>query len=283
MIDTQKIQDRAAGAVVGALIGDALGLGPHWYYDLDQLRKHYGPWIDGYTEPLPGRYHEGLAAGSLSQTGLITLELLRSVVAAGGYDEVDFTRRLDTEFLQQMDGTPYAGPGGYTNQSIRELYQARIRDNKPWGQTGDYADTSEGAERAVVLAARYARFATEGAQQIAGNIRLTQIDPFVVALPGRASFSIAYLAGGNRPGGGNRAGLEGVAGLWHALFNPVHAAGGLLPGRSISRRLRTGRFACHQRRRTKHVAGDAHRRFGRGPGRSIRHPAEIHRRVGGGN
>ena len=53
-----------------------------------------------------------------------------------------------------MDGTPYAGPGGYTNQSIRELYQARIRDKKPWGKTGDYADTSEGAERAVGRACR---------------------------------------------------------------------------------------------------------------------------------
>ncbi len=192
MVGTEKIKDRAAGAVVGALIGDALGLGPHWYYDLDQLRKHYGPWIDGYTEPRPGRYHEGLAAGSLSQTGLITLELLRSVVAADGYDEVDFTRRLDTEILQQMDGTPYAGPGGYTNQSIRELYQARIRDHKPWGKTGDYADTSEGAERAVVLAARYAQSPTEGAQQIARNIRLTQIDPFVAALS--VSFDVIVSA-----------------------------------------------------------------------------------------
>ena len=32
-------QDRAAGALIGALIGDALGLGCHWYYDLDELRR----------------------------------------------------------------------------------------------------------------------------------------------------------------------------------------------------------------------------------------------------
>ena len=133
-MNDNSLKDRAAGTIVGALIGDALALGPHWYYDLKQLRERFGPWINGYTDPEPERYHEGHKAGNLSQTGLITLELLRSVVASGRYDEADFTRRLDEKLLQHMDGSPYDGPGGYTNQSIRELYQARVRDKKPWGQ-----------------------------------------------------------------------------------------------------------------------------------------------------
>jgi ADP-ribosylglycohydrolase len=125
-MNEKRLMDRATGSIVGALIGDALGLGPHWYYDLEQLREHFSPWIDGYTDPQPGRYHEGLKAGNLSQTGLITLELLRSVVDKNGYDEADFTSRLDEKFLKQMDGSPYAGPGGYTNQSIRELYKVSL-------------------------------------------------------------------------------------------------------------------------------------------------------------
>jgi ADP-ribosylglycohydrolase len=48
------IQDRAAGAIMGAFIGDALGLGPHWYYDLEELRRDYGDWITTYTDPKPG-------------------------------------------------------------------------------------------------------------------------------------------------------------------------------------------------------------------------------------
>lgn len=95
-MNDNSLKDRTAGSIVGALIGDALALGPHWYYDLKQLREHFGPWIDGYTDPKPGRYHEGLMAGNLSQSGLITLELLRSIVDNNGYDEADFTRWLNS-------------------------------------------------------------------------------------------------------------------------------------------------------------------------------------------
>jgi ADP-ribosylglycohydrolase len=162
------------------------------------MREDFGPWIDGYTEPKPGRYHAGLRAGDLSQTGLITLELLRSIVDRGVYDEEDFTTRLDERFMQNMDGSAYSGPGGYTNQSIRELYQARVEEKKPWGKTGNYADTTEGAERAIVIAARYAMSPGEGARAVARNIRLTQIDPYIVALSTAYCVIVAALIRGER-------------------------------------------------------------------------------------
>jgi hypothetical protein len=83
--NSMSIKVRAAGAVMGALIGDALAVGPHWYYDLDELRRDYGDWITGYPDPKPHRYHAGLKAGQLSQAGIIITMLLRSVVdkAAG--------------------------------------------------------------------------------------------------------------------------------------------------------------------------------------------------------
>mgnify|MGYP000698116040 CR=1 FL=1 len=64
-----SLEGRAMGALMGAFIGDALALGPHWYYDLDQLHADYGQWINGYTSPKPGRYHAGMKAGQLSQSG----------------------------------------------------------------------------------------------------------------------------------------------------------------------------------------------------------------------
>jgi ADP-ribosylglycohydrolase len=106
-------QDRAIGALMGAFIGDALALGPHWYYDLDELHRDYGTWITGYTDPQPGRYHSGLKAGQSSQQGFILELMLRSLAECGEYDEADFCRKLDNELFPLLDGTPVNGPGGH--------------------------------------------------------------------------------------------------------------------------------------------------------------------------
>jgi ADP-ribosylglycohydrolase len=187
MPDT-TIQDRAAGAILGAFIGDALGLGPHWYYDLAELHRDYGVWITGYTDPKPGRYHAGLKAGQSSQAGFILRLLLDSLVERGGYDEADFCRRLDDELLPLLDGTPISGPGGYTSQSIRELWRRRVQLKLPWGQTGGHADTTEAIERTLALAVRYALDPAQLAAAIAGNTILTQADETVV------SMTVAYGA-----------------------------------------------------------------------------------------
>lgn len=201
MAMSPSLADRAAGAVVGALIGDALGLGPHWYYDLEALRRDFGPWIKGYTEPRPGRYHAGLAAGDLSQSGLVCLELLRSLVERGGWDAGDFTVRLDEKFLARMDGTPYSGPGGYTNQGMRDAFAAR-KEGRPWGESGGFADTTEAAERAVFVAAAYAALPMDGALAARENILLTHADPFVAALSLTFAIVVAALVRGDTLDGG---------------------------------------------------------------------------------
>lgn len=174
--------DRAVGAILGAFIGDAMGLGPHWYYDLDELRRDYGPWISGYTTPKPGRYHAGLRAGQLSQAGFILRLLLRSLVERGEYDEEDFCRRLDQELFPLLDGTPISGPGGYTSQSIREAWRRRVEQGRPWGETAGPADTTEAIERTLALAVRYAGNPRQLANSIGANSLLTQNDATVLSM-----------------------------------------------------------------------------------------------------
>ncbi|MHB8909735.1 MAG: ADP-ribosylglycohydrolase family protein [Syntrophales bacterium] len=183
-----SIRDRAAGAIMGAFIGDAMGLGPHWYYDLVELRRAYGEWITGYTDPRPGHYHEGSKAGQLSQAGFILTLMVRSLVERGGYDEADFCRRMDEELFPLLDGTPVSGPGGYTSQSIREAWRRRVQQGLPWGQTGGHADDTEAIERTLALAVRYALDPRRLATVVAGNTILTQSDDTVV------SMTVAYGA-----------------------------------------------------------------------------------------
>jgi ADP-ribosylglycohydrolase len=192
-----NLSDRAAGAVIGALVGDALGLGPHWYYDLAELRREYGDWISGYTDPKPNRYHGGMKAGQLDQTGLLLVLLLRSVIENGTYNEDDFTHRLD-EFFKQLDGTPMQGPGGYTSQSIREAFRRRTQRGLSWKETGGHADTTEAAERAIVLAVRYALDPRKAAETVSANCILTQADPAIVAMTTAYSAVLSVLVSGEK-------------------------------------------------------------------------------------
>jgi len=197
MNSSTSLKDRAAGAVMGALIGDALALGPHWYYDLDEMRRDYGDWITDYTDPKPDRYHGGLKAGQPSQAGIITTMLLRSVVENQGYKEEDFCRRLDEDLFPLLDGTPMNGPGGYTSQSIRGAWNRRVKQKLSWKETGGQADTTEAAERALILAARYATSLAEVAESVSSNCLLTQVDEAIVAMTTAYCCVLALLVQGH--------------------------------------------------------------------------------------
>ncbi len=194
----KTMQERAVGAIMGALIGDALALGPHWYYDLAELRHDYGEWISDYTDPQPNRYHAGLKAGQLSQAGYILTLTLKSLADCGGYDEADFCRRLDDELFPLLDGTPVNGPGGYTSQSIREAWRRRVQQKLPWGQTGGHADTTEAIERTLAIAVRYARQPSQLAKAVAGNTVLTQADDTVVSMTVAYAAVLSLLVQGHR-------------------------------------------------------------------------------------
>ena len=192
------IQDRAVGAIIGAFIGDALGVGPHWYYNLDELHRDHGAWIDGYTEPKPGRYHYGLTPGQLSQVGYILTLMIRSLLDNDGYDESDFCRRMDQDLFVQLDGSPASGPGFYTSQSIREAWRNRVQRNLPWGQVGGHADTTEAIERTLAIAVRYARHPNQLARAISANTQLTQIDATVVSMTVAFGAVLALLVQGEK-------------------------------------------------------------------------------------
>ncbi len=176
------------GAIMGTLIGDALGVGTHWYYDLAKLKAEYGEWIEDYTRPRPGRYHDGLTAGDNSQTGQVVGFLLESLADKGGYDEPDFCRRLDA-LLGTLDGTPEGGR--YTDEAMRDVWHAR-QAGKEWNRAGSFANTAEGAIRMPVLAARYHSDFKKLLDHARLNVRLTHRDPFIAG--GSVAFGLIVAA-----------------------------------------------------------------------------------------
>jgi len=73
-----------------------------------------------------------------------------------------------------------------------------VQEKKPWGQTGGHADTTEAAERALVLAARYAGTPRKVAETVSANCLLTQADEAIVAMTTAYCCTLALLVRGEK-------------------------------------------------------------------------------------
>lgn len=188
-------RDRAIGALMGAFIGDAIGMGVHWYYDLDEMHRDHGEWVSGYRDPISGRYHDMLKAGDLTQAGIILKLTMQSITKKKGYEEAAFCKMMDEELFTKMDGKPMSGPGGYTSQSIRCVYEQR-KAGIPWSETGSASDTTEAIERVLSMGVLYANDPKKLAEVITANTNLTQDDPLVVSMTVAFNAVLALLIQG---------------------------------------------------------------------------------------
>ncbi|KAI8494535.1 hypothetical protein Bbelb_277610 [Branchiostoma belcheri] len=60
-----KLRDAKEACLWGLLIGDALSMPVHWYYDADDIKRDYGKWLTGYVAP---KKHHPSSIMSLSAT-----------------------------------------------------------------------------------------------------------------------------------------------------------------------------------------------------------------------
>ena len=92
-----QVRDRVEGMIWGQFIGDAMCLGTHWIYNLEDLKTFY-PDLKGFEEPRVGHYHAGKKPGELTHYGEAALLLLESVAENGRLDVADYGRRFFTHF-----------------------------------------------------------------------------------------------------------------------------------------------------------------------------------------
>lgn len=74
----------------------------------------------------------------------------------------------------------------------------RVEQKKTWCETGGPADTTEAAERAIVLAVRYAKDPRNVAAFVGSNCRLTQADDAIVAMSTAYNLVLSLLVGGEK-------------------------------------------------------------------------------------
>lgn len=92
-----QVRDRVEGMIWGQFIGDAICLGTHWIYNLEDLKTFY-PDLKGFEEPRVGHYHAGKRPGELTHYGEAALLLLESVAEKGCLDVADYGQRFFTYF-----------------------------------------------------------------------------------------------------------------------------------------------------------------------------------------
>lgn len=155
---TRIPEPRRVGAVWGSLIGDALAMPVHWYYDRVALRRDYGLvrdylaprnphpdsilWRSAYT-PLNARgdilheqaqywgqrgihYHQFLEAGENTLNLQLARVLMESLEKRGGYDPDDYLRRY-VDFML----TPGRHRDTYVEECHRKFFTAYARGRSP--------------------------------------------------------------------------------------------------------------------------------------------------------
>ena len=84
-----KLKDRKSGLLYGSYCAEALSLGVHWIYDLNELAQKHGR-VTHYKAPGPDSYHPHKKAGDQGHVGDQSLCLLKFLVREKLWDPVAF-------------------------------------------------------------------------------------------------------------------------------------------------------------------------------------------------
>ncbi|RME74165.1 MAG: ADP-ribosylglycohydrolase family protein [Planctomycetota bacterium] len=117
------IESRKRGAIWAAFVGDALCLGTHWIYDLDERARLF-PQPHGFEHPQPGHYHAARQPGQQTHYGDAALLLLETIAKQGRFDPAVFTERFRAVFSRY---------DGYIDHATRETLANLERGLDPPG------------------------------------------------------------------------------------------------------------------------------------------------------
>jgi len=111
--------DRCRGTIWGQFVGDAVCLGTHWIYDLNELGRSFPGGVAGFEAPGEGHYHAGKRPGDFTHYGDAALLMLQSVAQLGHFSPQDF----GTRFVELFGSQEYRGYRDHATKGTLENYQ----------------------------------------------------------------------------------------------------------------------------------------------------------------
>lgn len=222
--DNPSMEDRVGGVIWGPLIGDALAMPVHWYYNREAQRRDYGH-VRSFVTPKslhPGsilwrseyralnergeilhdqarfwgmrgiHYHQYLRSGENTLNLRLVHVLFESVAACGGYDADDYLRRY-IDFLR----TPGTHRDTYVEECHRNFFTAYARGKSPRQCAG--VDIHIGGLAHVgAICGLFAGDTTEARHVVREHVALTHRGPEVsAASDALARILCEVLAGGD--------------------------------------------------------------------------------------
>ncbi len=83
------MNDKLRGMLLGSFAADALALGPHWIYDVDQIDNTFGD-IKGITAPPSGSFHKGKMKGDFTHYGDQMLFVMKYIEENKSFEPSNF-------------------------------------------------------------------------------------------------------------------------------------------------------------------------------------------------
>jgi ADP-ribosylglycohydrolase len=144
-----QLLDRFRGCLLGAAVGDALGMPTEGYTALE-IQSKFGPIRDMMPAPI-GHFHSGLQAGQFTDDTEETLLLAESLIESSGFSGEDFAEKLASwGSVWTLDERQNRGVGFATRSAVESLIAGA-----DWKASGLAIPTCGSAMRAAPIGLLY--------------------------------------------------------------------------------------------------------------------------------
>lgn len=182
------MKENMQNAVIAAFVADALSLGAHWVYDVDQISKTYGR-LDQMVDPVLAPYHKGKEKGEFTHYGDQMMVLLESAAVSGKFDLKEFSIRWQALFNNY---------NGYVDQATKQTLENFEAGSSP-ESSGSLSFDLAGASRLIPLGLYHSKNREQFIDVAVQQTAMTHASPLVKKIAEWVVVTLFLSGSGSRP------------------------------------------------------------------------------------